>query len=420
MIYPIEYRCLQNSRLDINTISDEILVNTNLLTTDSRELDGKQYFICFKGENFDAHDYAQDLCSNPAIKYVFVEKELDFESEKLVKVDSTLAFYHELANKYRKLVNPKVIAVTGSAGKTTTKNLFHLVFQHRFKTHATQKNFNNEYGVPKTILSMSRDTQVLILEMGMRGLGQIDLLTKTAEPDYACITNIGTAHIELLGSRENIRKAKLEIINGLKPGGRIFVDAKLKEFLESSDEYQAIISENDLGLNSFTYLKYAFTPLYLVTEGLLLDMGLVRQVALDFGLGDEFISSLFEVYQPDDGRGNFLLFEDLNGIKNVIFIDETYNSNIEAVRNSISGMKDMFPGNKKIAVLGDIKESDPMQVEVLFKQMNDDPDLDFVDARFLDKLEAKFMLDQMLADECIVFFKASRSEKLEELIELYR
>lgn len=400
----------------------ELLENTQLISTDSRDLVGKNFFICFAGKNHDSHDLVADLLKNDLLKYIFIEKDLGLDSDRLIKVDSTLGFYQNLAHLYRKNVNPKVIAITGSAGKTTTKNLLKLVFETQFRTHATQANFNNEYGVPKTILSMPLDTQVLICEMGMRGLGQIDILTKIAEPNYAGITNIGSAHIEILGSRENIRQAKLEIINGFNEkndSNRLYLNKELSNFVTSTSPYAELLKDKRIELKSFDLYHYDSSPMFLISEGLLEDMDLVRLIALDMGISEANIKNALDSYVPDKGRGNFIFKESIVGKKNILFIDETYNSNIEAVRNSVNAIKQIFPHDKKIIVLGGIKENDAFEVEKLFHLYNRDKSIEFVDARYFEHFETKIIIENLLEDNTVVFFKASRSEKLEELIALF-
>ncbi len=400
----------------------ELLENTQLISTDSRDLVGKNFFICFAGKNHDSHDLVADLLKNDLLKYIFVEKDLGFDSDRLIKVDSTLGFYQNLAHLYRKKVNPKVIAITGSAGKTTTKNLLKLVFETQFRTHATQANFNNEYGVPKTILSMPLDTQVLICEMGMRGLGQIDVLTKIAEPNYAGITNIGSAHIEILGSKEKIREAKLEIINGFNEkndSNKLYLNKELSDFVTSNSPYAELLRDKKITLNTFDLYHYDSSPMFLISEGLLEDMDLVRLIALDMGISEIDIKNALDYYVPDNGRGNFIFKESIVGKKNILFIDETYNSNIEAVRNSVNAIKQIFPDDKKIIVLGAIKENDAFEVEKLFHLYNRDKSIEFVDARYFEHFETKMIIENLLEDNTVVFFKASRSEKLEELIALF-
>lgn len=400
----------------------ELLENPNLISTDTRNLESKKYFICFRGKNFDSHDFVSELIANDSIKFIFIDKELDHMSEKLVKVDNCLNFYHHLAHLYRKKVNPRLIAITGSAGKTTTKKLLSTVLTSKFKTHATEANFNNEYGVPKTILSMPKDTEVLICEMGMRGLGQIDLLTKTAEPNFAGITNIGSAHIEILGSKEKIREAKLEIINGFNPknpDNKLYLNSELANFVKNNADYSKLIIDKNVEIRIFETFLYEASPQFLISRGLLEDMDLVCQMALDLGVSSHEIKKALESYLPDEGRGNFIYKDEINGKKNILFIDETYNSNLEAVKNSIEAIKQVFPSDKKIIVLGEIKESDELQVEMLFRDYNLDDSIELVDARHFEHAESKMIIDGLLVDNCVVFFKASRSEKLEDLIALY-
>lgn len=408
------------ANLDINI--NEILENTHLISTDSRDLLSKKYFVCFQGENYDAHEYIDELIASESVKYIFIEKDLEANSKKLIRVESCLDFYHELAHEYRKFVNPKLIAITGSAGKTTTKNLLKAVFEKKFKTFATPANYNNEYGVPKTILAMPKDTEYLICEMGMRGLGQIDLLTNTAEPNIAAITNIGTAHIELLGSKENIRKAKLEIMNGfnaLNEGNILYLNKELADFVRTKPPYVDMIAEKKIEIKEFSSYDYTAIPRFLISDAVLEDMSLVEEIASSEGIGKSYIKAIMESYEPDSGRGNFIFKEEIGERKNVLFIDETYNSNIEAVKNSVAALKHIFQDDKKIVVLGEIKESDPLQVELLFRDLNNDKDIELVDSRHFEHIEAKVVIYNLLVDNAVVFFKASRSEKLEELIALF-
>ncbi|PTK45580.1 UDP-N-acetylmuramoylalanyl-D-glutamyl-2, 6-diaminopimelate--D-alanyl-D-alanine ligase, partial [Staphylococcus nepalensis] len=139
-------------------------------------------------------------------------------------VDDTLLALQELAKAYLQHVQPKVIAVTGSNGKTTTKDMIESVLKPNFKVKKTQGNYNNEIGMPLTILELDEDTEISILEMGMSGFHQIELLSEIAQPDIAVITNIGESHMQDLGSREGIARAKFEIVAGLKPEGVLLYD----------------------------------------------------------------------------------------------------------------------------------------------------------------------------------------------------
>jgi len=208
------------------------------ICTDSRNIEQDKVFLPLVGEKFDGHHFINDVF-NKNVKLSFCEKNKlskvkDEYKSKLIVVDSTLSAYHKLANYYRKKINPKVIGVTGSSGKTTVKDLLACVLGVKFKVHKTEANFNNEIGLPKTILEMPEDTQVLVLELAMRQKGEIAYLSKTCEPDIAIITNVGTAHIGRLGSKDEIVKAKCEILEHLRKNGLAILpkDLTLTKFSE--------------------------------------------------------------------------------------------------------------------------------------------------------------------------------------------
>ncbi len=196
--------------------------------TDSREKVENGLFIPIAGEKFDGHTFIKQAVESGAIASLWEE---DKEVPEGLPADFVLFFVkdslealQDLSKLYLKHVNPKVIAITGSNGKTTTKDLVGSVVSTVYHTHITKGNFNNHIGLPLTILSMSEDCEVLILEMGMNHFGEISLLSRLAEPSYSVITNIGESHIEFLGSREGIAKAKLEILEGMDETGELIAD----------------------------------------------------------------------------------------------------------------------------------------------------------------------------------------------------
>lgn len=174
-------------------------------------------FIPFKGENVDGHRFVEQALKDGA-GASFYQKDVSLSENiegPIIWVDDTLQALQDLAKAYLKYVNPKVIAVTGSNGKTTTKDMIESVLNTEFKVKKTQGNYNNEIGMPLTILDLDKDTDISILEMGMSGFHEIELLSTIAEPDIAVITNIGESHMQDLGSREGIAQAKSEITIGL-------------------------------------------------------------------------------------------------------------------------------------------------------------------------------------------------------------
>ena len=217
-----------NAQFQIEELKELFYFNSSInasvsISCDSRTIDSSQIFLPLKGENFDGHDFINEVLDK-GIKHAFCERDkiLKVKEEhkpKLILVHDSLDAYHLIASYYRRKINPKVIAITGSSGKTTVKDLVASVLSTNFKVHKTEANFNNEIGVPKTILEMPEDTQFLVLELAMRAKGEIKYLAKTAHPDVAVITSIGTAHIGRLGSKYEIIKTKCEILENFKKDG---------------------------------------------------------------------------------------------------------------------------------------------------------------------------------------------------------
>ncbi len=183
---------------------------------DSRELQPGELFVAIIGDR-DGHAYAGTAMQKGAAA-VLASKPLD-PSIPAIYAEDTVKALQEIARCWRESLQIKVVGVTGSVGKTTTKGMIAAVLDTAFKTHWTEKNYNNGIGLPVTVLEMDETCEAAVLEMGMNHFGEISLLTRIAQPDIAVITNVGTMHIENLGSREGILKAKLEIMEGLRPGG---------------------------------------------------------------------------------------------------------------------------------------------------------------------------------------------------------
>ena len=191
------------------------------LTTDSRAVQAGELFVAFSGENFDGHNYCVKAVELGATG-VLVSKDVEGLTENVAvfKVPNTLKAFQEIAREYRRsFANLKVFAITGSNGKTSTKDLLAACLGAKYNVVKTQGNFNNEIGLPKTLLNITADTDIAVVEMGMRGLGQIAELCEIAEPNSGLISNVGETHMELLGSMENIGKAKGEIVETLPADG---------------------------------------------------------------------------------------------------------------------------------------------------------------------------------------------------------
>ncbi len=195
------------------------------VSTDTRTVADGNLFVGIRGENFNGCEYASQAIDKGASCVVVDDESYIPEGGIGIVVGNTIDALGALARAYRFKLGAKVIAVTGSVGKTSTRNMIADVLRTGLKVHSTSANNNNEIGMSRTILEAPEDTQVMVLEMGMRALGEISYLTAIARPDIAVITNVGYSHIGRLGSRENIMKAKMEIAEGLTDGGILAVNA---------------------------------------------------------------------------------------------------------------------------------------------------------------------------------------------------
>ncbi len=208
--------------------SGELRINS--VTIDSRKVTENCLYIPIVGERNDGHSFIQSAIQNGAVAFLYSAERFDIskvsipEGVAAIEVAETWQAMADLATQYRLSLRAKVIAVTGSVGKTTTKEFIYSVLSTKFKTSKTQGNLNNQYGVPLTLLAIPDDTEYAIVEMGMNHFGEISLLSKIARPDYAVISNIGVAHIENLGSRRGIFRAKMEVVDGMKVSGTLIVN----------------------------------------------------------------------------------------------------------------------------------------------------------------------------------------------------
>lgn len=193
------------------------------LSIDSRDENPGGIFVCIPGERFDGHDFAKCAVENGAA-CVITQHDCDTAGATEIRVQSTERALGDLASAYRDIMDPIVVAVTGSVGKTTTKQFLYAVLNAAMPTHCTKGNFNNQIGLPLTVLGLTSSHRAAVLEMGMNHKGEIARLSEIAKPDIAVITNIGNSHIEYLGSREGIRDAKMEIVRGLKKGGTLLLN----------------------------------------------------------------------------------------------------------------------------------------------------------------------------------------------------
>src|SRR5690625_1547599 len=198
------------------------------VSIDSRTIETQTLFIPIVGDNFDGHNFAEHATQKGAIALLWdetIKLPPNISDEVTIFfVKDTLIALQQLAQAHRDVLDPFVIGITGSNGKTTTKDMITSIAQTTYKTYGTIGNYNNHIGLPLTMVNMPANTEVLVLEMGMNNFGEIEQLSKLAQPDIGVIVNIGESHIEFLKTREGIAQAKLEIKEGLKEGGYLIID----------------------------------------------------------------------------------------------------------------------------------------------------------------------------------------------------
>lgn len=333
------------------------------VSIDTRTINEGNLFIPFKGENADGHKFI-DMALEKGAGLTLSEQPLDIEQPVIYVEDGLLAL-QQIAESYLKIVNPKVIAVTGSNGKTTTKDMLDCILSSKFKVQKTPGNFNNEIGMPLTILQLDQDTEISILEMGMDRVGDIHFLSKMAKPDLAVITSVGESHIEMLGSRENIAKAKYEIVDYLKDDG-IFVYSKDYPLLAALADKETVydvhtagllqdnecviskVSEDDQGTH-FTFKDTAFSIPQLGVHNAL-NASLAVLAAEQFGVSvKEASSSLTEL------KVTSMRMERIQHESGALIVNDAYNASRASMISAVDTVSNM-DFRVKVLVLADILE----------------------------------------------------------------
>lgn len=325
------------------------------ISTDTRTIKQGDIYLPLKGETFDGEKFI-DKATEAGAKAYFTTTDIVFDGAELVlKVDNTKKAYIDIANYYRKKINPITVGITGSAGKTTTKELVYSVLKEKFKTQKTFSNHNNEIGFCQTVLGMDIDTQALIVEMGMRGIGEIEEISIPLEPDFAIITNCGSAHIGRLGSLDNIAKAKCEIAKGLKPSGTFIAlnQEIIKKHLDFNGEkifYSIIDVEILEKAPSYSKFKYKNHIYELNVEGEYnIENSLSAiELGLKLGMSEELIAKGLAAYRPIEKRWEV---EKIKGFK---FINDSYNANPESMKASVKTFIELY--ENPVVILGDMGE----------------------------------------------------------------
>ncbi|NIK10697.1 UDP-N-acetylmuramoyl-tripeptide--D-alanyl-D-alanine ligase [Alkalibacillus almallahensis] len=427
-------------------IQEEVQIQE--IYTDSRKSVSQGLFVPIIGERFNGHDFVLQAIDKGAVAVIW-QKDQPFPENKpdsipFFLVDDSLTALQELAQAYRNKINPTVIGITGSNGKTTTKEIISSSLKPFYQVSKTEGNLNNLIGMPLSILAMPQNTEVLVLEMGMNQFGEIARLSEIAQPDISVITNIGESHIEYLGSRKGISQAKLEIVEGMKKSGLVIVDG---------DEplLNVTLSQQMLTCGFANELNYVVSQIeqhddqttFMINEMPvsipLLGSHQAKNSAYALAVGRaleiperEMVQTLADLTLPG------MRFEQIETESGAFLINDAYNASATSMKASIDVVKNMKQQNK-VLVLGDIFELGE-HLEAEHKKVGASIDSDitalitigdasrFIHEGLSDNFkgykthvrsneDASSLIKPYLKNDSVILFKASRGMQLEKIID---
>lgn len=345
----------------MNTTSiHQLFLQSSGVSTDTRKIFKNCIFFALKGENFNGNLFAQEALDKGAFKVVVDEEAFHKSSGETILVENVLLTLQQLAQFHREFLGLPIISLTGSNGKTTSKELINAVLSQKFKTVATQGNLNNHIGVPLTLLEMNQETELGIVEMGANHLGEIKLLSEIAEPDYGYITNFGKAHLEGFGSLEGVVQGKTELYRFLKNHGKkIFVNANDQKQLVNSEGIERITfgtpkSDFDIKLIDSSHhllIEFEGTQIQSNLVGAYNFANLSAAIAIGayFKVSAEKLKAGIEGYIPSNNRSQLIT----NGTNTILM--DAYNANPTSMLAALENFK-QAKGDNKVMFLGDMFE----------------------------------------------------------------
>jgi UDP-N-acetylmuramoyl-tripeptide--D-alanyl-D-alanine ligase len=424
------------------------------VSTDSRSTKAGDCFFAIGGENFDGHDYVCDAFAKGAVCAV-VSKDIDEEKSAgkcLLKVEDTVKALGELAREYRRRTGYKVVAITGSAGKTTTRQIIYHVLSTHFRVYQSPKSFNNQIGLPLTLLGAGADDQIVIAELGSNHPGEISYLTRIAEPDIAVVTNVHPAHLEGFGDLQTIIQEKSSISEGLRPDGVLIINADFERLLEAcrakglkfttfgkSDgcDYQAGNIHLDGPTSRFT-IDGVEVYLPLAGPGNVENALAAWVVCSKFGLTIDDFAQAIETFSPVSMRTELLQ------IGTLTVLSDCYNANPASMRNALDILANLgkTAQGREVFICGDMAElgqqSERLHAElgrniaqagvqfmlavgkfakIAAEAARANAEYDLKIKCFKDTVSAYNNLNESIKDYDIILVKGSRVAKLELLVE---
>ena len=425
------------------------------ISTDTRNIQVNNLFIPLVGEKFDGHNFAFDAIQKGAIATLWDRKHpTPYLDAGIIVVDDTLQAYQKLASSYLKATKAKVIGITGSNGKTGTKDILAAILEEKYRVHKTAKNLNNEIGVSKTIMEMDLDDQAIVLEMGMDHFGDIRTLTNIAKPDIAVITNIGDSHLQELGTKENIARAKFEILEGLKPDG-VFIynndDEVLREVVKEYTIPQRIIKigtredsdviirpiRSDEEGSSFSIGEYAYSIPF-IGKHQIYNVSVAITIAGLMGMDyQEIVRGLSKVKLTG-------MRMELMHLPSFDILNDCYKSNPQSLTSCIETVYTMKGYKNKILILSDMLElgEDERRLHFFVGEKIDRDKIDYVicigdlakeiynganrnfNVNHLFHFETNEgvvkKVKELISEDTLIMVKGSRGMKLEKIIEMLK
>jgi UDP-N-acetylmuramoyl-tripeptide--D-alanyl-D-alanine ligase len=326
-----------------------------LVDTDTRSIRQNTLFFALKGENFNGNKFAEEALKKGA-KYSIVDEKEYQTNESIILVDDVLKCLQELACYHRKILNIPILSLTGSNGKTTTKELINSVISTKFKTVATKGNLNNHIGVPLTLLSMNDTTEFGIVEMGANHLEEIQFLCNIANPSFGYITNFGKAHLEGFGGIEGVIKGKSELYKYLKnSNGKVFINLNDELQIKKSEGIFSIPFEKSIEFTEANpMVRISYQNLEISSQ--LIGKYNYSNIAAAITIGNYFdidkftIKTAIENYTSTNNRSQVI---EKNGVKIIL---DAYNANPSSMKVAIENFDQLKIENSKIAILGDMFE----------------------------------------------------------------
>ena len=338
-----------------------LFLKCSSVSIDTRKIETNSLFVAIKGDRFDANTFAETALQKGAI-YVIIDDESHFIDERTIVVENSLIALQELAKYHRAYLKLPIIALTGSNGKTTTKELINVVLSKKFKTKATVGNLNNHIGVPLTLLSFTADTEVGIVEMGANHQKEIEFLCELATPDYGYITNFGKAHLEGFGGVEGVIKGKSEMYHYLSRNEKlVFINledaiqveksARLKSYTFGLNKVNADLNITNIKANPFVEITYSTMVIKSNLIGLYNANNINAAICIGtyFGVAYSDIKEALQSYVPENNRSQLIA----RGTNQIIL--DAYNANPSSMAVAIENFLQLEQLNK-VMILGDMFE----------------------------------------------------------------